>query len=87
MNDLDVSTTVLVTFVGGPLHGTQRLMTALEPTFWQVIPSGGAVMYERRIVGDSDALRIGGIVYSPVGLSENAFQDLSRSWKPIPGNL
>ena len=77
--------TTLVIFVGGPLHGTQRQMFAHEPTFWQVVPSGGAVMYERRTSADAiDAHRI---MYAPVGMSENAFQDLAKSLKLVPGDV
>ena len=58
-------------FCGGPLHGTQRQMFAHEPKFWQVVPSGGAVMYERRGSVNADATHADRIVYAPVGMSEN----------------
>src|SRR5688572_20408677 len=79
--------TTLVIFVGGPLHGTQRQMFAQEPKFWQVVPSGGAVMYERRGIVSADETRTERIVYAPVGMSENAFRDLVESLTFVPRNL
>lgn len=68
--------TVIVTFVGGPLHGLQQRLDAPPEQVWRDLPNGSALLYGRRWasapVGDTPSCA----VYSPVGMSEHAYREL-----------
>lgn len=89
MNDVDgkaahtAESTVLVTFVGGPLHGAQRELIPREHIEHD-LPEGGSVRYERRVLLASRPDRSPDqvwmhIAYAPLGMSDWAFFDLARS--------
>jgi hypothetical protein len=75
--------TVLVTFVGGPLHGAQRELIPSEH-IEHPLPDGGQMRYERRVLLASRPDRSPELVwmhiaYAPLGMSDWAFFDLARS--------
>ncbi|WP_036169749.1 hypothetical protein [Noviluteimonas dokdonensis] len=77
MAPIDPRVIVIVTFVGGPLHGLQQALDSPAEQFWRDLPNGSALLYGRRWMsaddgGDSPAHA----VYSPVGMSEHAFREL-----------
>jgi hypothetical protein len=81
MNDPKDPTAVLVTFVGGPLHGTEQQLDSPEITLWQTLPDGQVVAYGRRLPvsaeqpSDTSAVRV---VYAPVGMSDHAYIHLAE---------
>jgi hypothetical protein len=72
---------VLVTFVGGPLHGTEQLFDSPEIILWQTLPDGQVAAYGRRWPvsteqpDDTSAVRA---VYAPVGMSDHAYIHLAE---------
>ena len=74
---------VLVTFVGGPLHGAQRELIPSEHIEHD-LPDGGRVRYVRRVLlaqrPDRSPDQVWRhIAYAPLGMSDWAFFDLARS--------
>ena len=75
---------VIVTFVGGPLHGMQQALDAPPEQFWRDLPNGSALLYGRRwCSGDPDGSVAHDTpmyaVYSPVGMSEHAYRELLQT--------
>ena len=75
---------VIVTFVGGPLHGMQQKLDAPPEQFWRDLPNGSALLYGRRWCS-SDSREAATddapvyAVYSPVGMSEHAYRELLQT--------
>jgi hypothetical protein len=75
---------VIVTFVGGPLHGMQQALDAPPEQFWRDLPNGSALLYGRRwCSGDAGGSVSRDVpmyaVYSPVGMSEHAYRELLQT--------
>ena len=75
---------VIVTFVGGPLHGMQQELDAPPEQFWRDLPNGSALLYGRRwCSGDAGGSVSRDVpmyaVYSPVGMSEHAYRELLQT--------
>jgi hypothetical protein len=67
---------VIVTFVGGPLHGLQQELDAPPERFWRDLPNGSALLYGCRWRSDATG---GHAVYSPVGMSPHAYRELLQT--------
>ena len=78
----------LVTFVGGPLHGTQQTLDRPDQMFWHHTPQGGAVLYARRwqSLPNADATEVHlRAIYAPVGMSENAYEQQAATLAALLG--
>ena len=61
---------VLVTYVGGPLHGQRHHLDSAPQQLWRELPDGAALLYACRMQSGEHA------VYAPVGMAEHVFLDL-----------
>ncbi len=69
-------TRVIVTFVGGPLHGLQQVLDAPPAQLWRDLPNGSALLYQCRWQSADGNRRA---VYSPVAMSEHAYRELLQT--------
>lgn len=69
-------TLVIVTFVGGPLHGLQQVLSAPAAQLWRDLPNGSALLYGCRWRSPGGGRRA---VYSPVAMSEHAYRELLQT--------
>ena len=66
---------VFITYVGGPLHGAQKLVDAPPDQYWEHLPGGSAILYSIRWKSEaSEGPRLA--TYSPVGMSQHAYREL-----------
>ena len=62
----------VVTFVGGPLHGTVRACDAVEGPVWHTLPDGQVAVYGPRCSGSEPALARR-ILYAPIGMADSVY--------------
>ena len=66
---------VFITYVGGRLHGAQKLVHAPPDQYWENLPGGNAILYSvrwRSGAGENPLLA----TYAPVGMSPHAYREL-----------
>lgn len=77
---------MIVTYIGGPLHGTHKKTDDLPNRIWVDNPDGTKFLYELRQQGGSGVGNRPIIwthaTYGPVGISMTEFLELSRDIYP-----
>ena len=67
---------VVVTFVGGPLHGTVRNCEAQETTIWHTQQDGQVSAYGQRGSGDARSIPPC-VMYAPIGMADSMYTQLA----------
>ena len=66
---------VFITYVGGPLHGAQKLVDAPPDQYWEPLPGGAAILYSVRWRSEASATQPFA-TYAPAGMSAHAYREL-----------
>ena len=67
---------VVVTFVGGPLHGMVRACETRETTIWHALPDGQVAVYgQRGASGEPSILPC--VMYAPIGMADSVYMRLA----------